>query len=963
MKKLQLIICLICILFTACEDDFNNIRPIEPSDEYVGNVKTFELGAEAQNFHFNDTIDCHILSPDDTEITRKCLITKDNDKTIVNLEEGLADGTYRLLYFEYVINSDGKKITLQYGLGCRIKVYKKHVQLLDSFDETMQMTGSGTMDDPYIVTCGPHLYNLTLGVKDFYEYDKFHGAYFKQVADISLHDASYYCKHENGWTPIGDVTYPFVGTYDGDGHIITNMYSHHDELCGVGLFGHISNSSIQNLTIANADISGPIGVGGIAGCLMSLSGERTTSSIINCKVINSKINAKGNGIAIGGLVGIIDMYTIGLIEQCQSEGNTIMADYNAGGIVGSSSAYSLTSIDMCKNSSNVTTNYAGAGGIIGVADTLSVTTSTNSGAITGAVKYTGESENSMSRGTGGICGGSGISWLSGCENNGTILGYDGVGGIIGTTRLAYTESNGALYNSTYLRYCKNSGSISARDSHAGGLCGEAQLGCVASINNGDVSGLDHIGGIVGHTSLSVIHNSISSGNVNGRNYVAGISALSNSGVYTNCQNYGIISATGSHAAGIVALSGNNTMIHYCGNHNSVSGASSPVGGIVGEFGDPREWSGINIAEVVFGSMEILVSFIGPAFAIIEHAKNITGTAKYIMKGVELGIELVMKVPSTTLWGYGVDHLANPHHIETIETDIKADLNNRVNNILTEINNVRSGNLFHLDNTFSSDVFNNYSKNVVSLSDYLMPLSSNDETNNNTFFEEINNEMHERAEEIHENNKNKEIVYTVFGAASIIATTVCAIGATVASGGLATGFIVTGTIAGVVGGINSISKGAADYTDNVVIISQCVNANNISCNNISSNEVGGIVGHIYDRGVMRNCLNTGNFPDDGGHLAGKADNEVYFSSSLSLIDNFDASLIGIQGANCTVHKLYFFDAKSNTLDPCGLALSADKISDPDSYDDWDIGTSNNLWTIPSLSSGNSFPIPFTSEMIN
>jgi hypothetical protein len=48
-------------------------------------------------------------------------------------------------------------------------------------------------------------------VKDFYEYDKFNGAHFKQVADISLHEASYYCKHENGWTPIGDVAYPFVG--------------------------------------------------------------------------------------------------------------------------------------------------------------------------------------------------------------------------------------------------------------------------------------------------------------------------------------------------------------------------------------------------------------------------------------------------------------------------------------------------------------------------------------------------------------------------------------------------------------------------------------------------------------------------------------------------------------------------------------------------------------------------------
>ena len=346
---------------------------------------------------------------------------------------------------------------------------------------------------------------------------------------------------------------------------------------------------------------------------------------------------------------------------------------------------------------------------------------------------------------------------------------------------------------------------------------------------------------------------------------------------------------------------------------------------------------------------------------IEHAKNVTGTAKYIMKGVELGIEMVMKVPSTTLWGYGVDHLANPHHIETIETDIKADLNNRVTNILSEINDVRGEMHFQLADTFSSDAFINYSNNTVSLSNYLMPLSGNDETNNDNFFEKINDKMSERAEEIHENNTNKEIVYTIFGAASIIATTVCAIGATVASGGLAAGFIVTGTVAGVVGGINSISKGAADYTDNVVIISQCVNAHEISCNDISSNEVGGIVGHIYDRGVISDCLNTGKFPNDGGHLAGKADNEVQILNSLSLVDNSDASLIGKSGTNCKVDYLYFYDAKTNTLDPCGTALSADEISDPNSYDGWDIGTSNNLWTIPTISSGNSFPVPFTSEM--
>ena len=184
-----LIISIISSLFIACEDDSIDIMPPLPNDDFVGNFRTLELGAEAENFHINDTVTCYMIAPDNSQISRKSYISKKNGKTIVNFEQGLADGIYRLLYFEYKIESNDSTITMQYGLGCRIEIFKQQVSLLDSFDKTMQMTGSGTEDDPYIVTCGPHLYNLTLGVKDFYEYDKFNGAYFKQVADISLHDA------------------------------------------------------------------------------------------------------------------------------------------------------------------------------------------------------------------------------------------------------------------------------------------------------------------------------------------------------------------------------------------------------------------------------------------------------------------------------------------------------------------------------------------------------------------------------------------------------------------------------------------------------------------------------------------------------------------------------------------------------------------------------------------------------
>ena len=200
MKKLQLITLLIGMLFVACEDDFDNPNSNKPIDNYIGDLKTFELGVEAENFHFNDTTECFMLTKDDIEISRKCITTKSDGKTIVNLEEGLADGVYRLLYFEYKIESDNseEEITRQFGLGCRIEIYKKNVRIIDSFDKTLQMTGSGTAEDPYIVTCGPHLYNLTLGVQDFYQYDKFNGAYFKQVADISLHDAYGYPSETDG---------------------------------------------------------------------------------------------------------------------------------------------------------------------------------------------------------------------------------------------------------------------------------------------------------------------------------------------------------------------------------------------------------------------------------------------------------------------------------------------------------------------------------------------------------------------------------------------------------------------------------------------------------------------------------------------------------------------------------------------------------------------------------------------
>lgn len=948
---------LIVFFIWACEDDTVMVKPSNPIDDYVGDFTTLELGAEAERFSGGENVVCYMTADTGSSIIkRNCSVSKVNDKTVVKFETGLANGNYRLLYFEYdfLHENNVDTIHLQYGLGCRIQIYNDYAKILDEFDKTMQMTGSGTEEDPYIVTCGPHLYNLTLGVKDFYEYDKYHGAYFKQVANISLHDASYYCKHESGWIPIGNHVYPFVGTYDGGGFKISNMYSCQDTVCGVGLFGHITNSCIKNLTIDKADISGVVGVGGIAGCMMSLSGEYCSSAIINCTVKNSTINGSKDGLSIGGLAGLVDVNTAAMITQCKSEGNTITAEYNAGGIVGGGSAYSLTEIDLCENSSAVTSNYAGAGGIIGVADTLAVSSCSNSGKITGALSYVEGSTTTMSRGVGGICGGSGISFLTGCNNTGEVGGYDGVGGIIGSTRLAYTEENGALYNSTYLRYCTNTGTVSGRSSHVGGLCGEAQFACAGSINKGAVSGADHVGGIAGHTSLSIIHNTVNNGQVKGNNYVAGISALSNTGVYAVCQNYGTITGSGSHVAGIVSLTGNNTAIHYCGNHNAISGTNSPVGGIVGEMGDPREWSVINICEVVFGSVEVICSFAGPVCASIEHFGNVTEQMEYLLKVLEVGLEVASKIPSTTLWSIGLYHLNNPHHIEEIELALEADLNNRVANVLSDINKTRLSSSLFVDNSFSNATLSNYSQYTVNLSNHLY---GNDDTNNDNFNQKINDVMHARAEDIAYTNENRETLYTIVGAVSLVVTTACSIAALVGSGGTLTP-VAVGFVAGVVGGVNSISKGVADYTDNVIIISQCVNTGTISCNNVSGNEVGGLAGRIYDRGWVYDCLNSGSGTTQGGHLVGHIGHDYIISDCLTLGANWGDYIENTEMGVRDEEGLYCYGANAPSLNN-GLTIEA--IGNPNSYLGWNLGGSNSKWVIPTFETGNSFPVPYISEM--
>ena len=161
------------------------------------------------------------------------------------------------------------------------------------------------------------------------------GKTVKLTADLDL-------SGESNWTPIGDVNaYPsksFNGTFDGDGHTISNVTSS-DNTPGetvAGLFGSVVNGTIKNLTVKNVNISSSHYAGGIVAYTSN------SPTIENCKVIGGTIKSTpvidngsyDHGNQAGGIMGYATAGST--INNCWVENVTITAYRDLGGIVGCS---------------------------------------------------------------------------------------------------------------------------------------------------------------------------------------------------------------------------------------------------------------------------------------------------------------------------------------------------------------------------------------------------------------------------------------------------------------------------------------------------------------------------------------------------------------------------------------------------------------------------------------------------
>ncbi|MCK5000717.1 MAG: PASTA domain-containing protein, partial [Anaerohalosphaera sp.] len=213
--------------------------------------------------------------------------------------------------------------------------------------------GSGTAENPFLISTAEHLNEIGVDPNDWDEH-------FLLTADIDLGGEVYVTALIAPDTYNITTTFqgtPFSGVFDGNGHVIRNLTINSTGTSNnyLGLFGMIDdNAEVKNLGMENVSIvngKSSIFVGGLAGyssgtitnCFAvgsvdgsykvgGLVGENFQGALVNCY---SVVDVDGI-FSVGGLVGncnngsVTNCYSAGIVNGDISSGG--LAGYNSNGI-------------------------------------------------------------------------------------------------------------------------------------------------------------------------------------------------------------------------------------------------------------------------------------------------------------------------------------------------------------------------------------------------------------------------------------------------------------------------------------------------------------------------------------------------------------------------------------------------------------------------------------------------------
>ena len=289
------------------------------------------------------------------------------------------------------------------------------------------MTGNGTEAEPFVLKSADHLAWFRDYVNGGHP-----NAWAKISDDVKAIDMSSVC-HEAGtkytdelsWTPIGNESNKYVGTFDGNDKIISNLYINATS-DNTGFFGYATDGSIKNITFDNAKVksTGSYDTAILAGAAEYCIIENI-KTLANCSV-------EGNMLT-GGIAGMAE----GNISNCENHA-MVKGSYTVGGVVGSYNGSS--NISSCANYGAVTGTNGEIGGMVGHFSFGTIQNSANYGDITGTC-YVGNL----------------IGTADGCNLNNVL----GTGNVIATS---YTDYAGLLVGYANKSYSTASGILAYNSS-------------------------------------------------------------------------------------------------------------------------------------------------------------------------------------------------------------------------------------------------------------------------------------------------------------------------------------------------------------------------------------------------------------------------------------------------------------------------------------------------------------------
>jgi hypothetical protein len=410
--------------------------------------------------------------------------------------------------------------------------------------------GDGTAKDPWRIASKKDLLALAAQPKDY-------GSHFVLTAGIDLSKQPFTLAVIASCPHVGHqgefVGTPFSGTFDGNGHKITNLTIDASRSEGyMGLFGCIGRGGlVENLLLERGSIVGS----SIAGMLVGLNDGGT---IINCSVAGDITSSA----QVGALAGINGAG--GTISRCQTVTGTTKGGPDVGGLVGRNA--SGAKIMDCSAGGNVDGHPGCVGGLVGW----------NEGTIT-RCKTTGAVSNSDL--APGCCGGL-VGW-----NEGVILHCQSISSVAGQ---GIGDSLGGLVANNYPRGviidCRATGNVAGGfGAWFGGLAG-SNSGLVTHCEAaGDVTGsLPPSGGVVGR-NVGIIACSYATGNVTGKNgFFAGGFAGENTpeGAIINCYATGAIDMLLT-VGGLTGVNDGAITNCYAVGKVTSDGSGSRAGGLIG----------------------------------------------------------------------------------------------------------------------------------------------------------------------------------------------------------------------------------------------------------------------------------------------------------------------------------------------------------------------------------------------